>query len=222
MPSADGTTTTDSPPEDATTDNATDEAATAAATDAPETSPGSPSPAGEAGPEPANRTAGSGPSSRGRRSTALLGAAVVLLAAGGAGLGVRWADQNHQEALRAQAVDAATRTATALTTLSHDRADQGVQALVDSSTGDFHDQMTRDQQAFIAFLQQGGVTSNGEVVAVAPDHVDDDGARVLVAASAHITSAQSPQQQSPADYRMAIELQHVGGRWLTSDVEFLP
>lgn len=63
-------------------------------------------------------------------------------------------------------------------------------------------------------IQETDLQSEGEVLASAVAHVDQDDATVLVVADARTTSTAGPTQRH---FRWEVDLQRVDGRWLVDD-----
>ncbi|MFR9806827.1 hypothetical protein ACL02T_31720 [Pseudonocardia sp. RS010] len=160
---------------------------------------------------------------RGRRRllVALAAAAVLLLGAtvwaGALFLGDRATDQR-----KAAVLDTARTVGATLTTISHDTAKQDIQRVVDASTGDFGDLFRSNTQAYVGVIKDGAVTSTGKVDEAGIQSLDGDTAKTLVAVSSTVKNKTVPDGEQRY-YRMMIEMKHQDdGRWLVSNVEFVP
>jgi len=121
---------------------------------------------------------------------------------------------------RHDVVNVAEAVARELSTIGAGNAAQHMEALTKLSTGDFHDQLGGYSPMFQKILQAGNVNSKGTVTAVGIERLDADGATVLVALSAMVTSSQAPAGQL-RDYRLAVQLERSGSQWLASKVDYV-
>jgi hypothetical protein len=67
----------------------------------------------------------------------------------------------------------------------------------------------------------GRVTSKGVVTGVGIEMIEPDTATALVGVRATVASGQAPQGVQRS-HRIAVQLQREGGRWLASNVVFVP
>ena len=158
------------------------------------------------------------------RRRIMLAAAMVLAAALVAVatlLLLRLNDANAAEDSREAALQVARQVAVDLTTVSKDTAQQDVNRLMDMATGSFKDQFAQQADVFRKVVQQAAVTSKGTVAEAGVSGVDGDTVTVLAAVSATVQNADAPSGEQ-RQYRMKIQLQHDGDRWLVSDLEFVP
>jgi Mce-associated membrane protein len=158
------------------------------------------------------------------RRRILLAAAMVLAAALVAVatlLLLRLNDANAAEDSREAALQVARQVAVDLTTVSKDTAQQDVNRLMDMATGSFKDQFAQQADVFRKVVQQASVTSKGTVTEAGVSSVDGDTVTVLAAVSATVQNADAPGGEQ-RQYRMKMQLQHDGDRWLVSDLEFVP
>jgi hypothetical protein len=158
-----------------------------------------------------------------RRRLALAGLVVLLLSLWGTG---GWLiARNHAASQLAEqrvaALSAAQKVATDLTSITGDNAQTQISALTQESTGSFREQISTYGSALEAVLRQARAGSTGTVSAAAIDRIDATTATALVAVSARVSNSVLPTAQ-PVSYRMDIQLQRQGDRWLVSEVRFLP
>jgi Mce-associated membrane protein len=157
------------------------------------------------------------------RRLALAGLVVLLLSLWCAG---GWlVARNHAASelaeQRVAALSAAQKVATDLTSITGDNAQSQIRALTQESTGSFREQISTYGSALEAVLRQARAGSTGTVSAAAIDRIDATSATALVAVSAKVSNSVLPTAQ-PVSYRMDIQLQRQGDRWLVSEVRFLP
>src|SRR5882757_7296739 len=74
-------------------------------------------------------------------------------------------------------------------------------------------------QALQTILQQSRAGSRGTVSAAGIEEMGPDTAKVLVTVSATVSNSQAAAQ--PVSYRLGVQLQREGDRWLASDVAFV-
>ena len=134
---------------------------------------------------------------------------------------LRLNDANAEEDSRQSALQVARQVAVGLTTVSKDTAQQDVSHLMDMATGSFKDQFAQQADVFRKVVQQASVTSKGTVAEAGVSSVDGDTVTVLAAVSATVQNADAPSGEQ-RQYRMKMQLQHDGDRWLVSDLEFVP
>jgi len=130
-------------------------------------------------------------------------------------------DANADDANRQSALQVARQVAVDLTTVSEDTAQGDVNRLMDVATGSFKDQFAQQADVFRKVVRQASVTSKGTVAEAGVSSVDGDTVTVLAAVSATVQNADAPDGEQ-RQYRMKMQLQHDGDRWLVSDLEFVP
>lgn len=121
---------------------------------------------------------------------------------------------------RQAALTAAQQIATDLTSIGADNAAQRIDSLSQNSTGGFRTQISTYAAVLQAVLQQSQAGSRGTVSAAAVERIDDSTASVLVTVAATVSNNKLPSAQ-PVSYRLAVQLQREGDRWLASDVNFV-
>lgn len=133
--------------------------------------------------------------------------------------------QARQDAAEADRRDTAIAVARErvlqLTTLSYTDIDHQLEVLLDGTTGEFRRQFQGTLGTFAQVVRQGKVEATGEIAEAGVVRIDDDTARVLVAATAMVRNTESKKTQ-PRQYRLAVDLQRDGGTWLVSGMEFVP
>ncbi|HEY0573274.1 MAG TPA: hypothetical protein VGD73_04175 [Pseudonocardia sp.] len=158
-----------------------------------------------------------------RRTLVLAGLSVLLLAlwATGGWLYVHNRGTSELDAQRAQALATAQKVAADLTSIGADNAQTQIQSLTQESTGGFREQISTYAAALQAILQQAHAGSRGTVSAAGIERIDANTASALVTVSATVSNSKLPNAQ-PVSYRMGVQLQREGDRWLASDVNFVP
>ncbi|WP_216892872.1 hypothetical protein [Nocardia alni] len=177
--------------------------------------------------EPVAESAGNGLWSKGLRRpggtvaglTVLTVAIIALIAITAVLLVDNHANDAHEQ--RDAAVTAAARRMVAdLTTLNRTSVEPDITRILGETTGSFRDQFTHQADSFREVIAKGAVDSTGSVAESGVISADDDHAQVLVASTSTVRNSDAPNGQERV-YRMKVSLQHVGGGWLVSDVEFV-
>jgi Mce-associated membrane protein len=156
---------------------------------------------------------------------ALCAAALVLLvcAAGAASGYMVWAHRaavaDRQQA--AEFVAAARQSVITLMSLNFQNAQQDVQRVVDTSTGEFHDDFEQRAKDFTSVIEESKVITTANVNNAALQSMSGDAAVVLVAASSKVTNAAGAVQE-PRAWRLIVTVARDGDELKMSRVEFVP
>lgn len=177
-------------------------------------------------PSPRRRRRLSGRFRRPKWSTLAASLAVLVIIAALAGSGYminehRDAVQQRQHA--AEFVAAARQGVVTLTSLDFNNAKQGVQRILENSTGSFKDDFVKMADDFTKVVEQSKVISQGSVQAAAVDldTMTKDSAVVLVASTSDVTNA-AGAKQDPRNYRLIVTVARDGRQLKMSKVEFVP
>lgn len=110
-----------------------------------------------------------------------------------------------------------------LTSLDFNHAKEGVQHILENSTGSFRDDFLKMADDFTKVVEQSKVVSQGSVQAAAVDldTMTDNSAVVLVASTSEVTNA-AGAKQDPRNYRLIVTVTRDGGQLKISKVEFVP
>jgi Mce-associated membrane protein len=135
---------------------------------------------------------------------------------------------DHRNAARkrervAEFTAAARQGVVTLTSLDFNHAKEGVQRILENSTGSFKDDFLKMADDFTKVVEQSKVISQGSVsgAAVESDTMTDDSAVVLVASTSEVTNA-AGAKQDPRNYRLIVTVARDGGQLKISKVEFVP
>jgi Mce-associated membrane protein len=149
--------------------------------------------------------------------------AVLLVTASFGACGSMWwkhhtmLEQRHRTA----EVTAAARTElTDLMSIDYTKARDGVQRVIDDSTGQFKDQFQSSAEDLVASLEQSKVLTTVTIKAVAVKAMTNDSAVVLIAATSRASSLQGAQRD-PRNFRVMLTLVRDNGRLKLSRVEFV-
>lgn len=152
-------------------------------------------------------------------------AVVVILAALAAGVYMVPQHRNaSRERQRAAEFSAAARQGVVtLTSLDFNDAKQGVQRILDDSTGSFKDDFQKMAADFTKVVEQSQVVEHGTVQAAAVDldSMTNDSAVVLVASTSEVSNA-AGAKQDPRSFRLIVTLTRDGDQLKMSKVEFVP
>lgn len=159
-------------------------------------------------------------------STIAAAVAILIIVAALAGSG--YMVKEHHDAVRkrqraAEFVAAARQGIVTLTSLDFNNAKQGVQRILDNSTGSFKDDFVKMADDFTKVVEQSKVVSQGSVQAAAVDldTMTDNSAVVLVASTSEVTNA-AGAKQDPRSYRLIVTVARDGDQLKISKVEFVP
>ena len=151
----------------------------------------------------------------------------VVISLGAVGASVEMAVlHKHAVRERAQVAEyaaAARQGVVTLTSLDFEHAKEGVQHIVEVSTGTFKDDFLKMADDFTNVVEQSKVVSQGSVQAAAVDldSMTDNSAVVLVASTSEVTNA-AGAKQDPRKYRLIVTMTRDGGQLKMSKVEFVP
>ena len=156
------------------------------------------------------------------RLAAMVGLSMVVALAATVGwLGFR-AYQSHQaQAQRQLFLQVGRQCALNLTTIDWQHADNDVQRVLDSATGQFYDQFSKRKQPFIEVLKKAQSKSVGTITEAGLESDSRDNAQVLVAVSIK-TSNLGAEDQQPREWRMRISMEKSGDEVKVSNVAFVP
>lgn len=152
----------------------------------------------------------------------------LMLVAASAVLFVRGAQaapgESRAETMSRQyrAVTKAARTETlAFLTVDYRRMDPLIAKVLAGATGTFKQQYSQTKVTLKASAQQSLARSTGKVLAVGISDVDDTNAVVFVAADSKVANKATKGKPQPRYYRLKLTMVRKGGRWLTSNLQFV-
>ncbi|MFI6220395.1 hypothetical protein ACIBEH_07560 [Nocardia salmonicida] len=152
----------------------------------------------------------------------LAAAAVLVLAlvvgAGFAAFAARSGSQD--EDLRAQYTQTARQAVINLTTIRADSAKEDIDRILAVASGEFKNEFDGRVDPFMDVVKQAKVVSTGEVVESGIESVDQDSAKVLVAAKQMVSNTGSAEPQS-RQYRFRITVSNGDSGMTVSKVEFV-
>ncbi|WP_280200776.1 hypothetical protein [Nocardia cyriacigeorgica] len=154
---------------------------------------------------------------------AVWGALLVVIVAAAvvtAWCGVSWRQAVAAEARNNEVLSTASEMSVNLVTMGHSSADSDLARILDGTTGDFRAQFASMADGFRLLLDQGEVQSSGQVAGAGIVEADNNRATVLCAVTSTVKNSEAPDGEIRV-YRMKLSLDHTGGRWLVSNVEFV-
>jgi Mce-associated membrane protein len=158
-----------------------------------------------------------------RAPVALVAALAVVLAllAGGALVGaVKLRDAARRDDARAAALAAARQEALNLTSIDGKDIDADLKRVQDGATGAFAKDFAQRAKDLKSVLTQNAVVAEGRVIDAALVRGDLDTATVLVVVDSTVKNTSVPAGRANT-YRMQLDLERHGGRWLTSALQFV-
>jgi Mce-associated membrane protein len=106
-------------------------------------------------------------------------------------------------------------------TLDFNKAKEGVQRIIDDSTGSFSDDFRARADDFVKVVQDSKVVTEATVNATAVQSMTPDSAVVLVAATSRVTNS-AGAQKDPRAWRLSVTVTKDGGQIKMSKAEFVP
>jgi Mce-associated membrane protein len=122
----------------------------------------------------------------------------------------------------ADIIASASKEATAFINIRYDDAQASIDAVMAGATGDFRDQYEKSTEALIKLLQDNKSIRTGDVLWTGVVAQDPDSATVIIATSGTVQNNQTGTQPKAEYYRLQLQLVSEKGRWLTSDLQFVP
>ncbi|MFD4720892.1 DUF4573 domain-containing protein [Streptomyces sp. NPDC058423] len=156
----------------------------------------------------------------GRAVAALLASATVVTTALSLWLGFRVHEQHADEQRRQDILAAARRSALNFTSLDYRHYERDSANVLKGAAGEFKEQFAAQTAELTKLVAANKSVSEGQVLEAGIARSDGRTARVLVVADSKVTNSAAPEGQSRT-YRLQLDLVLEGGRWLTSNVEFV-
>jgi Mce-associated membrane protein len=157
----------------------------------------------------------------------LAGLLVLLVALAGLGAALVWRthqdrrDSHVSQERYGAVLAAANAEATAFVNLRYDRAEQTVGAVAAGATGSFRSHYATASGHVIRVLQRHRSSMEGHVVWSGVVQIDPSHATVIAATSGTVTNDRTGGSPVDRHYRLRLTLVSDGGRWLTSNVQFV-
>ncbi|WP_254665970.1 hypothetical protein [Streptomyces sp. WMMB 322] len=152
-------------------------------------------------------------------TAALVAAAAALLTLSGY-FGYQLYGQHQEEQRRQDVLSAARQTAVNFTSLHYKTYKADSRNVLQGATGRFKKQFSAQTEELTELVTQNRSVSKGQVLEAGVVRADEKSARVLVVADSTVKNVSTPKGET-RNYRLQLDLVQEGGRWLTSDVEFV-
>ena len=169
---------------------------------------------------------GSATAPRGVLSSLLLAGVAGLIAVVAVGtlsvwLGCRAHESQQIEAERQLYLQVACQGALDLTTIDYRHAQADSRRILDTATGQFHDEFSQRVEPFVDVVEKSKSSSQGTVTEPGLDSVAGDEAQATVAVSVH-TTVPGSLKPVPRSWRMHLTLQKLSSDVKISNVGFVP
>ncbi len=122
----------------------------------------------------------------------------------------------------ADVLAAATKMANAFLNVDHEEIEASIAAVESLATGDFKEQYAKSAESIIKVAQRAKSVQTGEVVWAGLVANDEDSATVIIASTGSVSNKTTDFEPVARNYRLQIDLVLDDGRWLTSDLQFVP
>ena len=119
-------------------------------------------------------------------------------------------------------LDSASEEATAFVNIRYDDAQASIDAVMAGATGEFRDQYAKSTDGVIQVLSENKSIMSGKVLWTGVVAQDPDSATVIVATSGTVQNKQTGDKPVARFFRLQLQLVSEKGRWLTSDLQFVP
>jgi Mce-associated membrane protein len=134
--------------------------------------------------------------------------------------GVAWHDERQRVSDEKAAATSARTEVEGLIDVTGATSDQDLDRLLGGATAEFRAELEAQADRLRQTLTQNKVTATGEVVSTGVVDLGDGRATVIVAAAGTVKNQRSTDAQ-PRNYRLRVDLQQDGDRWLLSGLEFV-
>jgi Mce-associated membrane protein len=122
----------------------------------------------------------------------------------------------------ADVIASASKEATAFVNIRYDKAQNSIDDVMAGATGDFREQYSKSTDGVIDVLTQNKSIMTGEVLWSGVVAQDPDSATVIIATSGTVQNTQTGDKPVARYFRLQLQLVSEKGKWLTSDLQFVP
>lgn len=155
------------------------------------------------------------------RHSAAVGLAVVGLLVVAGERSLAWQGQRQHLADERAAAAAAKAEVDGLVGISSATSEEDMATLIDGATAGFRTELEAQADRLRGDLRQSKVATQGEVVSTGVVALDEHRATVVVAATGTVSNGRTKQGGTTRNYRLRVDLQKHGERWLVSRLEFV-
>ncbi|MCU1693275.1 MAG: hypothetical protein JWM64_2366 [Frankiales bacterium] len=145
---------------------------------------------------------------------------VLALVVVGVVYGLQLRSAHATESRRADALQAAKQEALNLTSVDGTGIEQDLQRVLEGASGQFREEFEGQSKSLAGVLKDNKVTAEGKVLDAGLSRFDDRSATAVVIIDSDVSNKAIPKGQTRT-YRMQLELERVGDRWLTSSLQFV-
>lgn len=145
---------------------------------------------------------------------------LALLAAAAIVGALKLRDDKQRDDARAAALGAARQEALNLTSIDGRDIDKDLQRVLDGATGSFRTDFQQRSKDLKTVLGENQVVAEGHVIDAALVRGDVDTATALVVVDSTVKNKAAPAGRANS-YRMQLDLERHGSRWLTSSLQFV-
>ena len=131
------------------------------------------------------------------------------------------ADAAVEQARYGDVLAAATKEAEAVINLDYRHPRDSTATVAAGATGKFRRQYDTSSAGVTKVLLRNRSVMDGKVVWAGVVDLHQDEATVIVATSGTVANVQTGGKPVSRNFRLKLDLVHTGGRWLTSDLEFV-
>lgn len=156
-----------------------------------------------------------------RIGTFLLLAVIVVASGLAAWFGYQTFQGHKVEQRQQEFLQAGRQAAVNLTTIDFADVDGAIKRVLDSSTGDFHNEFERNAPTFADVVRRAQAKSTGTVTAAGIESLDGDTGQILVTTSVETTNAGTREPQ-PRLWRMRVTVEKQEDVMKVSKVGFVP
>lgn len=133
-----------------------------------------------------------------------------------------WAWNDHRQHVSDQSAAAAAASAEVerLIGVSSATSQEDLDELLDGATAGFRSELEAQADGLRKALTDNKVTATGDVVSAGVVKLHGGRATVIVAAAGTVKNTKTPKAE-PRNYRLRVDLEQSGDRWLVSGLEFV-
>ncbi|MDP3890312.1 hypothetical protein [Nocardioides sp.] len=160
-------------------------------------------------------------------NSALFLVVVVLVSLCAVGAVLVWQTQQERSEARDQqerygeVLAAASAQAEAFVNIDYRSAEESYAAVAEGATGDFKEQYDTSRESVTQVLADNESVMTGDVLWAGVSTLDRDSATVLVATSGTVSNTETKNEPVARNFRLQLEMERVGDRWLTADLVFV-
>lgn len=145
---------------------------------------------------------------------------VGVLLVGATVLAVQARQAQERVDVRQEALQAARQSALNLTSVDGTDIEEDLARVLEGATGTFRTEFEAQADQLRTLLAENEVRAEGTVLEAALTRADESTATALVVVDSLVSNVDAPEGQRRS-YRVQLDLERVGARWLTSSLQFV-